>query len=52
VVRRAQDNVYHIECFVCTHCDATLNTGDEFFLMDDQKLVCKLDYEVAKAKGG
>jgi LIM homeobox protein 3/4 len=28
-----------------------LNTGDEFYLIDDQKLVCKLDYEALKNKG-
>ncbi|XP_073821200.1 lim3 homeobox protein isoform X2 [Musca autumnalis] len=51
VVRRAQDNVYHLQCFLCTICSRTLNTGDEFYLMEDRKLVCKRDYEEAKAKG-
>ena len=51
VVRRAQDHVYHLECFACIICNAQLNTGDEFYLMDDKKLVCKLDYETAKARG-
>jgi hypothetical protein len=32
-------------------CSRQLNTGDEFYLMDDRKLVCKTDYEAAKAKG-
>ncbi|CAD7086128.1 unnamed protein product [Hermetia illucens] len=51
VVRRAQDNVYHLECFSCAMCSRQLNTGDEFYLMEDRKLVCKPDYEAAKAKG-
>uniref|UniRef100_A0A1B0A521 LIM/homeobox protein Lhx3 n=1 Tax=Glossina pallidipes TaxID=7398 RepID=A0A1B0A521_GLOPL len=51
VVRRAQDNVYHLQCFLCAICSRTLNTGDEFYLMEDRKLVCKRDYEEAKAKG-
>ena len=51
VVRRAQDNVYHLECFACSMCSHQLNTGDEFYLMDDKKLVCKNDYESAKARG-
>ncbi|ELU05149.1 hypothetical protein CAPTEDRAFT_228137 [Capitella teleta] len=50
VVRRAQDNVYHLECFACSMCSQQLNTGDEFYLMDDKKLVCKGDYESNKAK--
>jgi len=32
-------------------CGRTLNTGDEFYLMEDRKLVCKPDYEAAKTKG-
>lgn len=51
VVRRAQDNVYHLQCFSCVMCARQLNTGDEFYLMEDRKLVCKPDYEAAKTKG-
>lgn len=50
-MRRAQDNVYHLQCFACSLCSRQLNTGDEFYLMEDKKLVCKPDYEAAKAKG-
>lgn len=50
-MRRAQDNVYHLECFACLMCGRQLNTGDEFYLMEDRKLVCKTDYESAKARG-
>ncbi|CAI9717052.1 homeobox Lhx3-like [Octopus vulgaris] len=50
VVRRAQDYVYHLECFACLMCNRQLNTGDEFYLMEDRKLVCKGDYEAAKAR--
>ncbi|XP_021702969.1 LIM/homeobox protein Lhx3 isoform X2 [Aedes aegypti] len=51
VVRRAQDNVYHLQCFMCSMCSRQLNTGDEFYLIEDGKLICKPDYEAAKAKG-
>ena len=51
VVRRAQQNVYHLECFQCLLCARQLDTGDEFYLMEDRKLVCKPDYESAKNKG-
>lgn len=51
IVRRAQDFVYHLQCFCCVICSRQLNTGDEFYLMEDRKLVCKADYETAKAKG-
>lgn len=32
-------------------CSRQLNTGDEFYLMEDRKLICKQDYEAAKMKG-
>ncbi len=32
-------------------CQMELQTGDEFYLMADKKLMCKVDYENAKAKG-
>ena len=51
VVRRAQENVYHLQCFACFICSRQLSTGDEFYLMDDKKLVCKSDYEAARARG-
>ncbi|XP_038045284.1 LIM/homeobox protein Lhx4-like isoform X2 [Patiria miniata] len=49
-VRRAQDNAYHLQCFACVICNRMLATGDEFYLMSDNKLVCKNDFEVARSK--
>lgn len=51
VVRRAQDFVYHLPCFSCVVCKRQLATGDEFYLMEDSRLVCKADYETAKQRG-
>ena len=51
IVRRAQENVYHMDCFACIICGRKLDTGDEFYLMDDKKLLCKFDYETSKSKG-
>ncbi|XP_076131973.1 LIM/homeobox protein Lhx4 [Alosa pseudoharengus] len=48
VVRKAQDFVYHLHCFSCVICSRQLATGDEFYLMEDGRLVCKEDYETAK----
>ncbi|XP_051158834.1 LIM/homeobox protein Lhx3 isoform X3 [Leptopilina boulardi] len=45
-----QELVYHLPCFSCAMCSRQLGTGDEFYLMEDRKLVCKADYEQAKAK--
>ncbi|MGH0176564.1 UNVERIFIED_CONTAM: hypothetical protein FKN15_077110 [Acipenser sinensis] len=51
VVRKAQDFVYHLHCFACVMCNRQLATGDEFYLMEDGRLVCKEDYETAKQNG-
>ena len=36
---------------MCVLCNRKLDTGDEFYLMEDKKLLCKQDYDSAKAKG-
>lgn len=51
MVRKAQDFVYHLHCFACIICNRQLATGDEFYLMEDGRLVCKEDYETAKQNG-
>nr|XP_039268992.1 LIM/homeobox protein Lhx3-like isoform X2 [Styela clava] len=50
VVRRAQDSVYHLECFRCFLCHEKMGTGDQFYLLEDNRLVCKKDYEQAKSR--
>ncbi|CAF3534782.1 unnamed protein product [Rotaria socialis] len=50
VVQRANDYLYHLGCFSCLICHRQLKTGDEFYLIDDQKLVCKIDYEALTQK--
>jgi len=47
VIRRAQQFIYHLDCFMCSICGLQLNTGDQFCLMEDDtdvKVVCKADY--------
>uniref|UniRef100_A0A8C4K5D0 LIM/homeobox protein Lhx3 n=1 Tax=Dromaius novaehollandiae TaxID=8790 RepID=A0A8C4K5D0_DRONO len=44
------DFVYHLHCFACIVCKRQLATGDEFYLMEDSRLVCKADYETAKQR--
>ena len=51
VVRKAADFSYHLDCFHCTVCDRRFETGDQFFLLEDKRLVCKEDYEDAKLRG-
>ena len=49
-MRKAQGNLYHRECFCCVVCKKQLSTGNEFYLRQDKKLLCKEDYEAAKRK--
>ena len=51
VVRRANEFVYHLACFACLICHQQLKTGNEFYLVADQQLVCRADYESLKNKG-
>uniref|UniRef100_A0A8C6ZM32 LIM zinc-binding domain-containing protein n=1 Tax=Nothoprocta perdicaria TaxID=30464 RepID=A0A8C6ZM32_NOTPE len=48
---QGRDFVYHLHCFACIVCKRQLATGDEFYLMEDSRLVCKADYETAKQRG-
>jgi len=32
-------------------CQVEFQTGEEFYLMEDKRLICKNDYETAKARG-
>ena len=52
VVRKAQDFVYHLHCFACIICNRQLATGDEFYLMEDGRLVCKEDYPAGREEPG
>jgi hypothetical protein len=47
VVRRAHENIYHTQCFSCVQCHAPLQTGDQFYLRFDHKLLCRADYKTA-----
>jgi len=51
VVRKAEEHVYHLACFKCCLCQKEMDTGDEFYLIPvDGRLICRVDYENAKAK--
>ncbi|OXA53091.1 LIM/homeobox protein Lhx5 [Folsomia candida] len=54
MVRKARDKIYHINCFTCTMCRREMSTGEELYVLDDSKFICKDDYIQAKqaTKGG
>ncbi|GAV03742.1 hypothetical protein RvY_14125-1 [Ramazzottius varieornatus] len=50
MVRHANEETYHLDCFACFVCGKQFSTGEEYYLMENKKLVCKVDYESARSK--
>jgi len=44
LVRKARDKLFHLKCFTCFVCRKQLLTGEELYVVDDSKFVCKEDY--------
>lgn len=44
LVRRAKSKVFHLNCFTCMMCNKQLSTGEELYILDEFKFVCKEDY--------
>ncbi|KAG7240561.1 hypothetical protein INR49_026746 [Caranx melampygus] len=43
LVRRARSKVFHLNCFTCMMCNKQLSTGEELYIIDENKFVCKDD---------
>ncbi|XP_054281117.1 LIM/homeobox protein Lhx5 isoform X1 [Macrosteles quadrilineatus] len=48
LVRKARDKVFHLNCFTCMVCRKQLSTGEELYVLDDNKFICKEDYITGK----
>lgn len=44
LVRRARDKVFHVDCFCCTVCQKRLDTGEELYILNGNRFICKQDY--------
>ncbi|XP_025425898.1 LIM/homeobox protein Lhx1 [Sipha flava] len=44
LVRKARDKVFHLNCFTCMICRKQLSTGEELYVLEDNKFICKDDY--------
>ncbi|XP_073695594.1 LIM/homeobox protein Lhx1b [Garra rufa] len=44
LVRKARSKVFHLNCFTCIMCNKQLSTGEELYILDEYKFVCKEDY--------
>ncbi|KAF9805770.1 hypothetical protein SFRURICE_009402 [Spodoptera frugiperda] len=49
LVRKAREKVFHLNCFTCLVCRKQLSTGEELYVLDDNKFICKEDYLAGKA---
>ncbi|XP_056141283.1 LIM/homeobox protein Lhx1-like [Lampris incognitus] len=45
LVRRARSKVFHLNCFTCVMCNKQLSTGEELYILDEFKFICKEDYQ-------
>ena len=50
LVRKARDKVFHLNCFTCLICRKQLSTGEELYVLDDNKFICKDDYLQGNSK--
>ncbi|XP_064087013.1 LIM/homeobox protein Lhx1-like isoform X1 [Macrobrachium nipponense] len=49
LVRKARDRVFHLKCFTCCVCRKQLSTGEELYVLEENKFICKQDYMNGKA---
>ena len=50
LVRRVNDQVFHMACLICSHCNKQISTGEQLFKTDENKFVCKEDFETSKKR--
>ncbi|CAG2104580.1 unnamed protein product [Medioppia subpectinata] len=48
LVRRARNKVFHLKCFTCLVCRKQLSTGEELYILDENRFVCKEDYMTSR----
>ncbi|TSL34521.1 LIM/homeobox protein Lhx1 [Bagarius yarrelli] len=44
VRKKPENKVFHLNCFTCIICNKQLSTGEELYILDESKFVCKEDY--------
>ncbi|NXO67415.1 LHX1 protein, partial [Phainopepla nitens] len=42
LVRRARSKVFHLNCFTCMMCNKQLSTGEELYIIDENKFVANV----------
>ncbi|XP_076336622.1 LIM/homeobox protein Lhx1-like [Tachypleus tridentatus] len=44
LVRRARTKVFHLSCFTCLVCEKQPSTGEELYILENNRFLCKDDY--------
>lgn len=44
LVWRVWSKVFYLNCFICMMCNKQFFIGEEFYIIDENKFVCKEDY--------
>ena len=50
MIRRVNEHIFHLRCLTCSHCNRQIETGEELFKTDENKFLCKSDYESRRKK--
>ncbi|XP_074597463.1 insulin gene enhancer protein ISL-1-like [Brevipalpus obovatus] len=48
-VRWTRKKPYHMNCLKCSECHKELSTGEELYILDDDRIFCKKDYHFTQA---
>ncbi|BFZ04362.1 hypothetical protein BsWGS_07400 [Bradybaena similaris] len=51
LVRKARSKVFHLKCFTCVVCRKQLSTGEELYVLEGNRFICKQDYISSKYTG-
>ena len=43
--------MFHLKCFTCMMCRKELSTGEELYILDENRFICKEDYISSKLSG-
>ena len=52
LVRRARNKVFHLKCFTCFVCRKQPGTGEELYILDESRFICKDDYLASRHNQG
>ncbi len=44
------EDIFHLKCLKCFQCEREIDTGEQLFRTDDNKYICKEDFESSKTK--